>query len=63
MSDTKNPVLEEYRRTLKQLHWLLRRKLKEKAPRPYIRVLRQEIDEVSDVIVHLERKSDARWRW
>ena len=61
--DTHNPVLDDYRRTLKLLHRLKKRKIRERASRRYIQLLNQEIDEVSDVIVHLERKSDARWKW
>lgn len=61
--DTHNPVLDDYRRTLKLLLQLRKRKIKERAPKKLIGLLNQEIDEVSSVIVHLERKDDARWRW
>lgn len=61
--DTHNPVLDDYRRSLKLLLRLRKRKIRERAPDKLIRVLDQEIDEVSSVIVHLERKDDARWRW
>ena len=60
---THNPVLDDYRRTLKLLLRLRKRKIRERAPDKLIRLLSQEIDEVSDVIVHLEKESDSRWRW
>ena len=60
---THNPVLDDYRRTLKLLLRLRKRKIRERASDKQIRLLSQEIDEVSSVIVHLEKESDSRWRW
>lgn len=56
-------VLEEYRKTLENLNRLLRRKKRQRAGDKHITLVRQEIDEVTDVIRHLEKRGEKRWKW
>lgn len=55
-------VLEEYRKTLAALNELLKKKKQEGAPDKYLGLLYTEMDEVAEVIRHLE-KGESRYRW
>ena len=61
MSEPHNPVIEDYRKTLKILH-RLRRKYIKKRDLKMVRVLDEEIDEVSRNLDHLT-KGEKRWKW
>ena len=63
MSQTKDPVLEDYRRTLKMLHRLKRRYRAQGADQKKMVLVNEEIDEVSRTINHLQKKGDKRWKW
>ena len=54
-------VIEEYRKTLEALHQL-RCKYVRMMDLKRLRVIDEEIDEVSRTIAHLE-KGDKRWKW
>ncbi len=62
MSEPHNPVIEDYRKTLAALHRLLERKEQEGATEKQLRVVREEIDEVSHTLAHLQ-KGEKRWKW
>lgn len=61
MSEPHNPVIEDYRKTLKILH-RLRRKYIKKWDLKMVRVLDEEIDGVSRTLDHLT-KGEKRWKW
>ena len=60
MSETHNPVIEDYRKTLKILH-RLRRKYLKRWDLKMVGLLDEEIDEVSRNLDHLT-KGEKRWK-
>ena len=55
-------VVEEYRKTLATLRKLAEKKRAEGADHRMLTLLQEEMDEVAQVIVHLE-KGENRYRW
>lgn len=55
-------VIEEYRKTVKALH-KLRRKYVRQMDLKRLRVIDEEIDEVSRTLDHLQKKGEKRWKW
>ena len=58
----KEAVIEEYRKTLDALKLLLEKKRRATADYRQIDLLNTEIDEVAQVILHLE-KGASRYQW
>lgn len=58
---SENPIIEQYRQTLDSLH-RLKDKYTEQRNRKMVRVLDEEIDEVSRTLAHLT-KGEKRWKW
>ena len=58
----KEAVIEEYRKTLDALKLLLEKKRRANADYRQIDLLNTEIDEVAQVILHLE-KGASRYQW
>ena len=58
---SENPIIEDYRKTLKGLR-RLRRKYIKKWDLKMVGVLDEEIDEVSRTLAHLT-KGERRWKW
>ena len=58
---SENPIIEQYRQTLDSLH-RLQEKYAEKCNWKMVRVLDEEIDEVSRNLAHLT-KGEKRWKW
>ena len=58
---SENPIIEQYRQTLENLHHL-QEKYTEQRKMKMVRVLDEEIDEVSRTLAHLT-KGEKRWKW
>ena len=55
-------MIEDYRHTLEALNKLLERKLRKHASQKEIDLLREEIAEVSETLIHLTKGAN-RYRW
>ena len=58
---SENPIIEQYRQALDSLH-RLQEKYTEQRKMKMVRVLDEEIDEVSRTLAHLT-KGEKRWKW
>ena len=62
MNDKERAQIEEYRRTLENLHKLYRRLRQQGAPYRQRRLVYSEIEEVTETLCHL-LKGESRYKW
>ena len=62
MNEKDRAQIEEYRRTLENLHQLYRRLQMRGAPNRQLRLVYSEIEEVTETLCHL-LKGESRYKW